>query len=345
MLEKMRNWTPPDDWQRITTIDAHTGGEPFRIITGGLPELEGDTILQRRRFMTDHLDHLRTALMWEPRGHADMYGCVITPPVTPEADIGVLFPAQRGLQFHVRPRDHRRDHRGHRNGDDRGRRTGHHRAHRRPGRPGDRPCPPGKGRVKSVYFHNVPAFVLAMDRTVDVPGLGGVRYDIAYGGAFYAFVTAADLGLTTTPSDFNALIDKGMAVKRAVMAAGPIEHPFEADLSFLYGTIIIGPPRSRGAHSSNVCIFAEGEVDRCPTGTGVSARLALHYARKEIGMHDPIVIESILDTRFTGQVVATTVFGPHDAVVPEVEGRAWITGRHEFLMDPSDPLKNGFIFR
>jgi proline racemase len=345
MLEKMRKWKPPDDWQRITTIDAHTGGEPFRIITGGLPELEGDTILQRRRFMTDHLDPLRTALMWEPRGHADMYGCVITPPVTPEADIGVLFlhnegyssmcghgiigvttvAIETGMIAAVEPVTTVRI------DAPAGLVTAHARLE--------------KGRVKSVYFHNVPAFVLAMDRTVDVPGLGGVRYDIAYGGAFYAFVTAADLGLTTTPSDFNALIDKGMAVKRAVMAAGPIEHPFEADLSFLYGTIIIGPPRSRGAHSSNVCIFAEGEVDRCPTGTGVSARLALHYARKEIGMHDPIVIESILDTRFTGQVVATTVFGPHDAVVPEVEGRAWITGRHEFLMDPSDPLKNGFIFR
>ena len=129
------------------------------------------------------------------------------------------------------------------------------------------------------------------------------------------------------------------------MAAGPIPHPFEADLSFLYGTIIIGPPHSPGAHSSNVCIFAEGEVDRSPTGTGVSARLALHYARNEIGVNDPIVIESILGSRFTGQVVETTTFGPHDAVIPEVEGRAWITGRHEFLMDPADPLKNGFIFR
>ena len=201
------------------------------------------------------------------------------------------------------------------------------------------------GRVKSVCFHNVPSFVYVLDRTVDVPGLGTVRYDIAYGGAFYAFVRAEDLDVTTRPEDFNALIDKGMAVKRAVMEAGPIEHPFEADLSFLYGTIVIGPPRSPGVHSSNVCIFAEGEVDRCPTGTGVSARLALHHARGEIGIDDPIVIESILGTRFTGKVVETTTFGPHDAVIPEVEGSAWIVGRNEFLMDPEDPLKDGFIFR
>ena len=129
------------------------------------------------------------------------------------------------------------------------------------------------------------------------------------------------------------------------MAAGPVPHPFEADLSFLYGTIVIGPARHEGNHSSNVCIFAEGEVDRCPTGTGVSARLAIHYARKEIGLNDPIVIESILDTCFTGKVVETTTFGPHEAIIPEVEGSAWITGRNEFLIDPTDPLKNGFIFR
>lgn len=345
MLEAMRQWTPPEGWHKITTIDAHTGGEPFRIITGGFPDLKGDTILERRRFMIDGLDDLRTALMWEPRGHADMYGCIVTPPVSLEADFGVLFlhnegyssmcghgiigvttvAIQTGMIEAVAPVTTVRI-----------------------------DTPAGlvtararleQGRVKSVAFQNVPSFVLAMDRTVDVPGLGPVRCDVAFGGAFYAFVRAEDLNVTTTPADFNVLIDKGMAVKRAVMAAGPIIHPFEADLNFLYGTIIVGPPHGDGAHSSNVCIFAEGEVDRSPTGTGVSARLALHYARGEIGLHDPIVVESILGSRFTGQVVAATVFGPHEAIVPEVEGSAWITGRHEFLIDPADPMKNGFIFR
>ena len=345
MLEKMRDWTPPDSWQRITTIDAHTGGEPFRIITSGLPGLKGDTILARRRYMTDHLDHLRTALMWEPRGHADMYGCIVTPPVSPEADFGVLFlhnagyssmcghgiiaattvAIETGMIEVVEPVTTVRI------DAPAGLVTAHARLE--------------GGRVRSVFFHNVPSFALVLDQTVDVPGLGPVRYDIAYGGAFYAFVKADDLSVTTTPGDFNTLIDKGMAVKRAVMAAGPITHPFEADLSFLYGTIIIGPPHNQGAHSSNVCIFADGEVDRSPTGTGVSARLALHFARREIGLSEPIVIESILGSRFTGQVVESTTFGPHDAVIPEVEGSAWITGRNEFLIDPADPLKNGFLFR
>jgi trans-L-3-hydroxyproline dehydratase len=345
MLKAMQNWTPPEHWGKITTIDAHTGGEPFRIITDGIPEVKGLTLLEKRRFMTEHLDHLRRTLMWEPRGHADMYGCVITPPVSSEADFGVLFlhnegyssmcghgiigvttvAIETGMISAVEPVTTVRI------DAPAGLITAHARVE--------------KGEAKSVYFHNVPSFVLALDQTVDVPGIGVVQYDIAYGGAFYAFVDAADLRVNTTPENVNALIEKGMAVKRAVMGAGPIPHPLEPDLSFLYGTIVIGPPRNENNHSSNVCIFAEGEVDRCPTGTGVSARLAIHYARKEIGLNDPIVIESILDTCFTGKVVETTRFGPHDAIIPEVEGRAWITGRNEFLIDPTDPLKNGFIFR
>jgi len=141
------------------------------------------------------------------------------------------------------------------------------------------------------------------------------------------------------------LIDKGMAIKRAIAASRPIPHPFEADLSFLYGTIFIGPPLEAGAHSRNVCIFAEGEVDRCPTGTGVSARLAIHHARGEIGPGERLVVESIIGTRFAGRIVESTSFGPYDAVIPEVEGAAHITGRHEFLINPKDPLRDGFILR
>ncbi|MCJ7830553.1 MAG: proline racemase family protein, partial [Desulfobacterales bacterium] len=201
------------------------------------------------------------------------------------------------------------------------------------------------GRVRSVRFRNVPAFVLAAGRTVQVPGLGDVNLDIAFGGAFYAFVQADRVGRACTPEDFRGLVDTGMAIKRAVIDALPIVHPLEADLGFLYGTIFVGPPVSAGAHSRNVCVFAEGEVDRSPTGTGVSARLAIHHARGEIDLQEPIVIESIIGTRFTGRVVETTTCGPHTAVVPEVEGTAHITGRHEFLIDPRDPLREGFVLR
>jgi len=341
----MRNWEPPENWLRITTIDAHTGGEPFRVITGGYPELPGDTILERRRYAREYLDHLRTALMWEPRGHADMYGCIVTPPVTPEADIGILFmhnegystmcghgiigiakvALETGLLALTEPETTVRI------DTPAGLVTAHARVE--------------EGQVTSVRFHNVPSFVLALDQTADVPGLGRVRYDIAFGGAFYAFVQAADAGVTCTPDDFRLLIENGVAIKRAVMASRPVPHPFEEDLSFLYGTIFVGPPLGEGAHSRNVCIFAEGEVDRCPTGTGVSARLAIHHARGEIGVGEPMVVESIIGSRFTGRIVETTVFGPYPAIIPEVEGTAHITGRHEFWIDPGDPLRDGFILR
>ncbi len=125
----------------------------------------------------------------------------------------------------------------------------------------------------------------------------------------------------------------------------PVVHPFEEDLSFLYGTIFIAPPLKEGAHSRNVCIFADGEVDRSPTGTGVSARMAIHYARDEIEINEPMVIESIVDSRFTGRVVETTRYGEYEAVIPQVEGMAHISGRHEFFIDPDDPLGKGFLLQ
>ena len=344
-MNRMQSWSPPDHWLRITTIDLHTAGEPFRVVTGGLPEPAGDSILARRRFMREHLDHLRRALMWEPRGHADMYGCVVTPPDSAEADFGVLFLHNEGystmcghgiiamatlavetglVQVREPETVMRID---------------------APAGPIEATVRVRDGHAVRVAFRNVPSFVLALDQHVEVPGLGRVRYDIAFGGAFYAYVQAADVGLTTRPADVNRLIEAGMAIKRAVMASRPIRHPFEEDLGFLYGTIFIGPPHAPDAHSSNVCIFAEGEVDRSPTGTGVSGRLALHMARGEIEAGQPIVIESILGTRFTGRVLARTSFGPHEAVLPEVQGSAYIVGRCEFLIDPDDPLKDGFILR
>jgi len=194
-----------------------------------------------------------------------------------------------------------------------------------------------------VAFRNVPSFVVGFDQEVDVPGLGRIRYDLAVGGAFYAYVRADQVGLKCTPDEFRPLIEKGMAIKRAVMRSREILHPFEKDLSFLYGTIFIAPPIGRGANSRNVCIFAEGEVDRSPTGTGVSGRMAIHFARNEVTVNQPLVIESILGTQFTGRVVDLTKFGSYAAVIPEVEGSASITGRNEFFIDPEDPLRNGFI--
>ena len=342
---RAKDWAPPNGWQRITTIDAHTAGEPFRVIVDGFPELPGDTILARRNYAKRNLDHLRKALMWEPRGHADMYGCILTEPITAGADLGVLFTHNEGYSTMC----------GH----------GIIGVTKVVLETGMIPIvspetmvkidtPAGlvtayakirDGHVQSVKFHNVPSFVLALDEKVEVPGLGEVRYDLAYGGAFYAYVKADDVGLACAPENFRQLIEIGMAIKRAVMSSRPIPHPFEADLSFLYGTIFVGPPTSPDAHSRNACVFAEGEVDRSPTGTGVSGRLAIHYARGEIGLDESIVIESIIGSRFTGRVVKTVKFSRYAAVIPEVEGTAYITGRNEFLIDPDDDLREGFILR
>lgn len=342
-LETLRRWTPPAHWLTITTLDAHTGGEPLRIVTSGIPTLRGETILARRKLMKEQFDHLRTTLMWEPRGHREMYGCIITPPLTPAADFGVLFMHNEGYSTMC----------GHgiialatvavetgvvkvtepetiiRIDSPAGLVTAHARI--------------TKGRVSSVYFHNVPSFVVALDEELNVPGLGVIRYDLAFGGAFYAFVQSNQLGLRCTPDEVPALVEKGMAIKRAVMSAREITHPFEKDLGFLYGTIVIAPPIGKGADSRNVCIFADGEVDRSPTGTGVSGRMAIHFARKEIALNQPYVIESVVGSRFTGRVVKATTFGGIPAVIPEVEGSAHITGRQEFALDPEDPFKSGFL--
>jgi len=338
-------YTPPSDWLKVTAIDAHTGGEPFRVIVDGFPELEGNTILERRRYAKEHYDHLRTALMWEPRGHADMYGCILTPHVTPEADFGILFIHNEGfstmcghgiigiatvvLETGILPIT-------------------------APTTKLKIDSPAGlitayahieSGHVKSVSFHNVPSFVVALDEVVDIPELGKIRYDLAFGGGFYAYVNASDAGVTCSPKDYRPLIEKGMAIKRAVMQSKEIVHPFEKDLGFLYGTIFVGPPTQAGSQSQNVCIFAEGEVDRSPTGTGVSGRLAIHHRRGEIQKNRPIVIESIIGSKFTGKVIEETTFGPYPAIIPEVEGDAFIIGRNELWINPNDPLKDGFILR
>jgi proline racemase len=329
----------------IATLEAHAAGEPLRIVLGGYPPVPGETILAKRRYLQANFDHLRTALMWEPRGHADMYGCLVTEPVRPGSHLGVLFMhnegyssmcghgiialttavCERGL-FGV-PKDV-------------------------PVLRIDTPAGPveavphrGGGRVERVSFLNVPSFVYALDHRVEVPGCGRIACDVAFGGAFYAFCRAEDLGVGLTAEDFRRLIDLGMKVKRAVMDSLPIKHPFEPDLGFLYGTIVMGPAREPGRFGRNVCIFAEGEVDRSPTGTGVSARAALHFAKGEIGLGEPFVVESLIGTTFTGRAVREVPFGPYQAVVPEVSGRAYLTGTSEFWIDPGDPVGHGFILR
>ena len=343
------------DWNRsdirtgrtvVNAIDVHAAGEPLRIITGGLPELHGQTMLQRRRWMRDNLDHFRRLLMHEPRGHGDMYGCVVTPPASPEADLGVLFLHNEGystmcghgvialvtalLETGALPA--------------RGRET-----------PVAIDTPAGlvratgyldtAGCVERVSFLNVPSFLYKRDLDLDVPKLGPVTLDVAFGGAFYAVLAAATVGLSVAVEHERALVAASEAIKEATNAAVKIEHPLDEDLGFLYGVIFTDGPEDASHHSRNVCVFADSEVDRSPTGTGVSARLALHHAKGEVRQGEWIAIESILgpESVFEGRVVEATEVGPYPAVVPEVAGRAFITGRHEFVLHPQDSLGKGFL--
>lgn len=334
-----------EGWSKISTIDMHTGGEPLRIITGGIPEIKGNSILEQRRYFRDNLDHIRTGLMWEPRGHADMYGAILTEPINPGSDFGTFFIHNEGystmcghaiialckyvLEMGIIRKDEQN-----------------------PILKID--APPGlitaqafrNGNiVEKVSFKNVASFLLLEDKKVNVDGIGEVRFDVAYGGAFYAFVEASDLGLKLDKSNYHALIDAGRKIKHAVMEEYAIAHPFEEDLSFLYGTIFTGAPHDPTHHSRNVCIFADGEVDRSATGSGVSARAALHHAKGELDPGQKITIESILGTTMDVEVFKTLDYGSHKAVIPQVSGTAFFTGRNEFWFDPADPLREGFFMR
>lgn len=345
------SWQPPADWLRIGTIDAHTGGEPLRLITSGVPEPSGATMLDKRRNAKATWDHLRRALMWEPRGHPDMYGALLTAPVTTDGDTGVLFLHNEGFSTMC----------GHgiiavvtagvETGLLKPTADGTIRIDTPAGRVEAR-AHVSEGRVERVSFRNVPSFVLAKDLVVDVPGVGSVTCDIAFGGAFYAYLDAASVGARLEPGRYAEIIDVGMRIKRAVAASSRIVHPAGAsDLDFLYGVILCETPAPSvpGLHSRNVCIFAEGEVDRSPTGTGVSGRAAIHHARGELAIGETIAIESLVGSRFDVRVVETTFVGHGadvvPAVIPEVTGSAWITGRHEFWIDPRDPFREGFLLR
>jgi proline racemase len=328
----------------FTTIDAHAAGEPLRVITAGAPQLPGATILERRRAMAERHDDVRRTLLFEPRGHADMYGAILTPPVTPEADFGVLFLTNEGystmcghgvialttalLETGMAPRQE-------------------------PQTDIVFDSPAGLirataevngGRVCSVRFCNVPAFRYAQG--LEVPtSAGTVGADVAFGGAFYALVNAADLGVDVIPAQVALLTQLGMEIKRAVERALQVVHPEEPELHGIYGTIISSPPRSSEADGRNITIYAAGAVDRSPCGTGTSAKLACLYADGAVGLGDAYIHESVIDTTFTGRVLRETTVGPYPAVETEICGRGFLTGFHQFVVDPEDATAGGFLVR
>jgi proline racemase len=335
---------------RVKTIDAHAAGEPLRLIVDGFPSPHGRTMLDKRNWLKRHADHLRRALMLEPRGHADMYGALLTEPVSPGSHAGVLFMHNEGYSTMC----------GHGivavttvalergllmpGGDGESvlydSPAGTIRARARWSAAG--PKEAGEERkVGSVRFVNVPSFVLHGGLSVKLPGRT-IRADVAFGGAFYAIVDSEAVGLPIDAAHLPELRRVGMEIKHAIEAAHTIVHPLEPGLNGIYGSIFTGPPSDDGADLRNVTIFADAEVDRSPCGTGTAAVMAVVDAMGLLGEQKPFVHESLIGTRFNGRVAGRTTVGEYPAITPEIEGSAWITGEHTFLVDETDPLKAGF---
>lgn len=328
----------------ITTDDLHTGGEPVRIVTGGYPEIKGATVLDKRAYAAAHLDHLRRFLMWEPRGHRDMYGVLPVPADDPEAAFAVLFMHNEGYSTMC----------GHatialgRWAIETGRVAGVS--------PVTRfvlqcPCGPvavaveidEEGRPGRVSFKSVPAFALMLDREVDVDGIGRVRFDIGYGGAFYAIVAAEALGVTLD-APIATIQDVATRLCDAVKRNVPIVHPDASDLGYLYGAILTDGGDGLNAPSTNICVFADAQIDRSPTGSGVTARVALAAARG-VDVVMPRLFRSVTGAVFEGRTVGTTTCGTYPAVMVEVAGRSYWSGRSSFTLEPDDAIGNGFLLR
>jgi proline racemase len=321
----------------VSCTDYHTAGEPFRIVAEGVVEIPGRTVRDRReRAAADEaVDAVRRLLCHEPRGHADMYGCFLVPPDDAGADLGVLFWHKDGYSTAC----------GHGTialgawAVESGRVPAPH--HGAVDVTID--VPSGRvvarvttraGVVESVAFRNVPAFVIA--RNVRV---AGVDVDVAYGGAIYASVAAARFGLSVVPRDLPRLIEAGREVKRGLEGTAAARHPADERLSGVYGTILY--EELGELHQRNVTVFADGEVDRSPCGSGTSARCALMAADGTLRRDQVLRHDSIVGTTFTARVVGEA----EDGVLTEVTGMAYRTGEHRFTLDPRDPLGSGFVLR
>ncbi|CDH54716.1 proline racemase [Lichtheimia corymbifera JMRC:FSU:9682] len=339
----------------ICTVEMHTGGEPFRIVTSGIPRMPGKTIVERRAWLKENADDLRRALMLEPRGHADMYGGYLTDPISPGADFGIIFVHNEGYSDHC----------------------GHgtialatvavqlgwiqHRTIPETRVGIDAPCGfieawvtwDGK-RASSVRFINVPSFIWKRDVTVNTPTFGNVTGDIAFGGAFYFYTDGAPHDIKIHPRQLTLITQFGTEVKQAVNAAIQVQHPDIPEINHIYGTIVAAGARggddetsttSTHHHQANCCIFADSEVDRSPTGSGTAGRVAQLYLRGQLAKDQVLVNESIIGSVFKGKVLKETKVGSFDAVIPQIEGSAHIVGHAQWIIDESDPLTYGFLVK
>ena len=325
----------------FAAVDSHTEGMPTRVITGGIGPIPGATMLERKLHFEEHLDELRQLLMREPRGHGAMSGAILQPPARPDADWGVIYIevsgllpmcghgtigvatvlVETGMVTVTEPETVIR-----------------------------LDVPAGlvearvqveNGRAKSVTIRNVASFLHETDRTVEVPGLGTVTYDMAYGGNFYALTPAADAGLVVDPARSQELIEAGLATMAAINEQARPVHPEDPRIGGCRHVVFHEPGRD-GADAVAATSIHPGWLDRSPCGTGTSARLAQLHARGELATGAPFVNQSVIGTRFTGRVVEETTVAGRPAIIPEITGRAWVTGMGQYLLDAEDPFPAGF---
>jgi proline racemase len=322
-------------------VDAHAEGEPSRIVVGGVLDVPGGTMLEKLRHLEREGDALRRLLLFEPRGSAPLSADLVLPPTVPEADAGFIimesctYEGMSGtntintatvlLETGMLPMVE-------------------------PVTTITLEAPAGLVRVSAdcadgacerVTFENVPSFATHLDARVDVDGIGELRVDVAYGGAFCAFVDARQLGYAIVPDEARALAELGERIRPAVVDQLEISHPVEPALGVLSFIVLTAPPRA-GGHARNATVVAPGRLDRSATGTATSARLAVLAARREIEDGAEFVNESVISTRFVGRIVRRTRVGDRDAIVPAITGRAWVIGFHQLVLDPADPFPEGF---
>jgi len=330
----------------ISTIDSHTAGECTRLVMSGLPPITGQTMAEKLAYAEEHLSWVPGLLLLEPRGHKDMFGAILVPPCSPDADIGALFMDNKsyepmcghavigivtilletGMFEMVEPEtlitvD-------------------------TPSGPVHAYAQVEGGRVVAVSFENVPSFVYRSDVTIKVPEVGDLVVDVVFGGLFFVFVNTRQLEIELIPANAVRLADLGMRILAAVNDQVAVRHPELPHIDKIIDLRFYVDPGSNGANSRNVVILGDHMVDRSPCGTGTCAEVALRYARGQLGLGQPFVTESIIGTRFTGQVVAETQVGSGSeifpAVIPRVTGSAYITGLNKFVLDGEDPFPEGF---
>ncbi|WP_433355024.1 proline racemase family protein [Microtetraspora malaysiensis] len=323
-------------------VDSHTEGMPTRVIIGGVGVIPGATMAERREHFMAHLDHIRTLLMYEPRGHSAMSGAILQPPTRADADFGVLYIevsgclpmcghgtigvatvlVETGMVEVIEPVTVIR-----------------------------LDTPAGlvvaevrveDGAAVAVTITNVPSFSVELDRSVGVPGLGEVRYDLAYGGNFYAILPIESVGLPFERARKQEILDAGLALMAAINERDEPVHPEDPGIRGCHHVQFVAPG-SDARHSRHAMAIHPGWFDRSPCGTGTSARMAQLHARGELGLDTDFVNESFIGTRFVGRLVAETSAGGRPAVVPTITGRAWVTGTAQYFLDPRDPFPSGFL--